>query len=103
VRRWAVSWVHTAVEVQRAIDCGARVIGINNRNLDTLTIDLAATEQLAPLIPPSTSCISESGIQCTEDVARVRSAGARGVLVGAALLRAHDVHAMIRSFKQALQ
>lgn len=82
--------VHSEEDVQIASDLGAELIGINNRDLDRLVTDLAVTERLAPLVPPEAVLISESGIGTAADLARVAGCGARGVLVGEALMRAGD-------------
>jgi indole-3-glycerol phosphate synthase len=79
--------VHDRPELERAIAAGAQLVGINNRDLESLTTDLAVTERLAPLLPPGITPVSESGLATPDDVARVRDAGARAVLVGEALLR----------------
>lgn len=79
--------VHDAPELSRALDAGATVIGINNRDLSSLVVDLATTERLAPLVPRGVVVVSESGIRDARNVARVRDAGAHAVLVGEALLR----------------
>lgn len=80
--------VHDEDELDRALDAGADLIGINNRNLQSLSTDLAVTERLAHRIPPGAVLVSESGIRTAEDVARVGAAGAHAVLVGEALMRA---------------
>jgi indole-3-glycerol phosphate synthase len=82
--------VHEAAEVPAAVAAGARVVGINNRNLKTFVVDLATTERLRPLLPPDVTVISESGITTPRDVARVVAAGASAVLVGEALVTAPD-------------
>lgn len=79
--------VHTERDMERATRAGATLIGINNRDLRRLEIDLAATERLAPRAPPGAVIVSESGIRTADDVRRVRDAGAHAVLVGEALLR----------------
>jgi indole-3-glycerol phosphate synthase len=81
---------HTADEVRRALAVGARVIGINNRDLATFKTDVATTERLAPLIPAEIVAVSESGILCRDDVLRAERAGAGAVLVGEALVTAPD-------------
>lgn len=81
---------HSAEEVKRALTAGAKIIGINNRDLHTFKIDLALTERLAGLIPPGVLLVSESGLTTTSDVSRAASAGAKAVLVGEALVRAAD-------------
>lgn len=79
--------VHTEDEWRQALDAGATLVGINNRDLRSLTTDLAVTERLAPLAPPGVTVVSESGIRSAADVRRVRDAGAHAVLVGESLLR----------------
>jgi len=83
--------VHDLREMDRALDLGADMIGINNRNLKTFLVDLATTETLAEEIPNDTVAISESGIKTGEDVRRVRACGINAVLVGETLMRAKNV------------
>lgn len=84
--------VHGEDELERAIAAGARLIGVNNRNLRTLTVDLAVTEQLAAHVPPGVVLVSESGITSADDAWRVAHAGADALLVGEALVRAGSEH-----------
>jgi len=88
--------VHTAGELDRALRLGAPVIGINNRDLQTLTTTLAPSLALLPQIPPGPIAVSESGLRTGADVAQVVAAGAHAVLVGETLLRAADVAAKVR-------
>ena len=88
--------VHTAAELDRALRLGAPVIGINNRDLQTLTTTLAPSLALLPHIPPGPIAVSESGLRTGADVAQVVAAGAHAVLVGETLLRADDVAAKVR-------
>ena len=88
--------VHTAGELDRALRLGASVIGINNRDLQTLTTTLAPSLALLPQIPPGPIAVSESGLRTGADVAQVVAAGAHAVLVGETLLRADDVAAKVR-------
>ena len=83
--------VHDLEEMDRALDLGADIIGINNRNLKTFQVNLATTETLAEEIPNDTVAISESGIKTGEDVRRVRACGINAVLVGETLMRAKNV------------
>jgi indole-3-glycerol phosphate synthase len=83
--------VHDMPEMERALELGADMIGINNRNLKTFQVDLATTETLAEEIPNDTVAISESGIKTGEDVRRVRACGINAVLVGETLMRAKNV------------
>jgi len=87
---------HTAAELEEALAIGARVVGVNNRNLQTLTTDLDTSLRLLPLIPPGHVAVAESGIFTRADVERVAAAGAHAVLVGEALVRAGDVAAKVR-------
>ncbi len=80
--------IHDEAEAERALAAGARVIGVNHRNLATFEIDLGLTERLAPQVPADVVLIAESGIRTSADVDRVRYAGAKGVLVGETLMRA---------------
>src|SRR5580765_2223549 len=88
--------VHTAGELDRALRLGAPVIGVNNRDLQTLTTSLDPSLRLLPQIPPGPLAVSESGLASGADVARVVAAGAHAVLVGETLLRAGDVAAKVR-------
>jgi indole-3-glycerol phosphate synthase len=88
--------VHTAGELDRALRLGAPVIGVNNRDLQTLTTSLDPSLRLLPQIPPGPLTVSESGLASGADVARVVAAGAHAVLVGETLLRAGDVAAKVR-------
>jgi indole-3-glycerol phosphate synthase len=79
--------VHTERELAAAHDAGAQVIGINNRDLKTFTVDLAVTERLAPLLPPGIPAICESGIDSLEQIRRVEKCGIHIFLIGEALMR----------------
>jgi indole-3-glycerol phosphate synthase len=79
--------VHDEGELETALGAGVTLIGINNRDLQSLTTNLEATERLAGRVPGGVTLVSESGIKTADDVRRVRDAGVHGVLVGEALLR----------------
>ena len=79
--------VHSRSELDRALDAGAELIGINNRNLATFDVDLGVTENLCRYVPDEVVLISESGIKSVEDVARIRACGVDAILVGEALMR----------------
>jgi indole-3-glycerol phosphate synthase len=81
---------HTKEELERSIATGARLIGINNRNLDTLVTDLATSEELIPLVPDDRIVVTESGVKNGNDVKRLLIAGANAFLVGEALLKDKD-------------
>jgi len=80
--------VHTREELDRALDLGARLIGINNRNLHTFTVDLAATEELSEEVPEGVLLVSESGLKTKADSQRAFDAGCNAILVGESLMRA---------------
>jgi indole-3-glycerol phosphate synthase len=82
--------VHSAEEMTRAARGGASIIGVNNRDLTTFTVDLDTSIQLAPLAPEGAILVSESGINTGPDIRRLRSAGFSGFLVGEHLMRAQD-------------
>ena len=82
--------VHTEGELERALVCGARIIGINNRDLHTFRVDIGVTLRLRPRIPEGILVVSESGIECPEQVRRLEEAGVHAVLVGTALASAPD-------------
>ena len=88
--------VHNRAELDRALRIEARLIGINNRDLKTLQVDLSTTETLAPLVPPGRLVVGESGIYEPADLDRLAAAGARAFLVGESLMRAGDVAAATR-------
>jgi indole-3-glycerol phosphate synthase len=82
--------VHDGDDLEKAIDCGADIIGINNRDLDTFTVDINTTIKLAPLVPDDRILISESGIQNEEDIRYLKHTGVQAVLVGSALMKSDD-------------
>jgi indole-3-glycerol phosphate synthase len=89
--------VHNQQETERALKLkDIRMIGINNRNLDTFEVNLAATELIRPLIPPDIQVVAESGIFGARDVARLAQAGVDAILVGEALITAPDLARKVR-------
>tara|TARA_B100000315_G_scaffold121917_1_gene111777 strand:- start:4519 stop:5325 length:807 start_codon:yes stop_codon:yes gene_type:complete len=90
--------VHDEGELRVALDAGAEVIGINNRDLRTFDTDLAVTERLAPLVPRGKIVVSESGIGSREHLLRLTRIRVDAVLVGEALVTALDVAAKVREF-----
>ena len=88
--------VHDDRELQVALDAGAEIVGINNRDLRTFKTDLETTERLAPLVSGDKIVVSESGISARAHVDRVRAAGAHAVLGGEALVTAGDPGAKLR-------
>ena len=89
--------VHDERELERAIDGGARIIGVNNRNLRDFHVDLATAERLAKRMPKDVIKVAESGIKTREDVERLRNAGFTAFLVGESLLRQNDRAAAVRA------
>ncbi|MHB8092380.1 MAG: indole-3-glycerol phosphate synthase TrpC [Syntrophales bacterium] len=88
--------VHSREELLAALASGARIIGVNNRNLNTLATDLCVSRELAPLIPPGLTTVSESGIEAEQDIAALREAGFNAFLIGGALLSAPDAGVKLR-------
>ena len=82
---------HDETEVKRALDLGAKIVCVNNRNLKDFSIDTNNSAKLRALIPPQVLYISESGIKTRADVALVKAMGADGVLIGEALMRSGDI------------
>jgi indole-3-glycerol phosphate synthase len=97
----AVVEVHTRVEVEAALGVGARIVGINNRDLRTFATRVETTLELLPLIPSGPIVVSESGFFTGADVRRVVAAGAHAVLVGEGLVTAPDVDAKVRELTLA--
>jgi indole-3-glycerol phosphate synthase len=81
---------HSAVEVERALTAGARIVGVNNRDLDTLRTDTSLAPRLRPSVPTECVFVAESGISEPEQIAELAAAGVDAVLIGEALVRARD-------------
>jgi indole-3-glycerol phosphate synthase len=88
--------VHDGDELERALKIDSDLIGINNRNLKTLTVDLAVTEQLAPKVPKNRVVVAESGLGSPGDLARMAKVGASAFLIGESFMRKPDVEAAVR-------
>jgi indole-3-glycerol phosphate synthase len=93
--------VHTPGELQAALEAGAQLVGINNRNLKTFEVSLATTETLAPLVPPGTPAVCESGIDTVEQIRRVEKLGIHLFLIGEALMRAAQPGNKLRELLEA--
>jgi indole-3-glycerol phosphate synthase len=88
--------VHDEAELTVALAAGARLVGVNNRNLKTFVVDLAVSERLLPGLPRDVKGVAESGVRTPEDARRLRRAGAANLLVGEALVRAPDPGRLLR-------
>ena len=86
---------HDETEVKTALGAGARIIGVNNRNLKDFTVDTENSRRLRALIPPQVLFVSESGVKSAGDVAKLREIGADAVLIGETLMRAEDKRAKL--------
>jgi indole-3-glycerol phosphate synthase len=89
--------VHNAEELDRALQLPCELIGVNNRNLKTLAVDIVTTEELAARLPSDRMLVSESGLYTPADLARMARVGARCFLVGESLMRQQDVAEATRS------
>lgn len=90
---------HDADEIQRAVKVGARIIGVNNRNLKDFSVDTANSKKLRSLVPPEIIFVSESGVQSPADVKKIRELGADAVLIGEVLMRAADKKSKLAELK----
>ena len=92
---------HDEAEIASAVSAGARMIGVNNRNLKDFTVDLTNAARLRACIPPQCLYVSESGVRTPQDAAVMRSAGADAILIGEALMRASDKAAALAALREA--
>lgn len=93
---------HDEAEVSMAIEAGARIIGVNNRNLKDFTVDTDNSKRLRSIIPRDVIFVSESGVKTAEDVKELSDMGADAVLVGETLMRADDKKAKLKELKSFL-
>ena len=93
---------HDGAEVDRALNAGARILGVNNRDLKNFTVDTENSRRLRARIPEDVLFVSESGVRTAEDVARLAAIGADAVLIGETLMRAPDKTAKLRELKGLL-
>ena len=93
---------HDEAEVDRALNAGARILGVNNRDLKNFTVDTENSRRLRASIPEDVLFVSESGVRTAEDVARLAAIGADAVLIGETLMRAPDKTAKLRELKGLL-
>jgi len=87
---------HSREEMDVALGMGARLVGINNRDLNTFDVSLATTEQVAPMVPEDCVLIGESGIHTRDDLTRLAAAGVDGVLIGEAFMASPDIPSRMR-------
>lgn len=90
---------HDEAEVKMALGAGARIIGVNNRNLKDFSVDTDNSRRLRALIPPEVLFVSESGVRNAEDVAALREIGTDAVLIGETLMRASDKKAKLKELR----
>jgi indole-3-glycerol phosphate synthase len=93
---------HDEHEIKRAINCGARIIGVNNRNLKDFSVDMNNVKKLRELVPPEIIFVSESGVKSADDIKRIRELGADAVLIGEVLMRAADKKLKLDELKGSL-
>jgi len=97
----ALTEVHNREDLDKAIECEADVIGINNRDLDTFVVNTDTTFALAPLVPKGRVIVSESGINNGEDIQALKETGVQAVLVGSALMKSDDLVKKTREMVEA--
>lgn len=97
----AIVEAYTADEVTRALNSGAKIVGINNRNLKDFKVDFQNSLKLRAMVPEGIPVIAESGIKTQADVEVLADAGFNGILMGETLMRSNDKETLIREFKQA--
>jgi indole-3-glycerol phosphate synthase len=88
--------VHNEAEMEIALTSQAKIIGINNRDLSTFTVDVATTRRLRPLVPPDRIVVSESGIKDRSDLEKIREWGVDAVLIGESLISATNIAAKMQ-------
>ncbi len=93
--------VHSEEEISSALKAGARIIGVNNRNLKDFTVDIHNSERLRKLVPENVLFVAESGIKTSDDIDILRKANVNGVLIGETLMRAEDKKAMLNNLRGA--
>jgi indole-3-glycerol phosphate synthase len=94
--------VHDDEELSRAVDCGARLVGVNNRNLRTLAVDVEASDRLAARMPSHVVAVSESGLQTRADLERLAAAGYKAFLIGERFMTAPNPAKAIQELKNGV-
>lgn len=95
----ALTEAHDEEEIRIAVDCGARIIGVNNRNLKDFSVDTDNSRRLRELVPENVIFVSESGIRSADDIAKLRQCGVNAVLIGETLMRAADKSAKLAELR----
>ena len=95
--------IHNEAELERALSCGATLIGVNNRDLRTFHEDLGTTSRVAALVPDNVTLVAESAIRSAGDVKRMGEAGASAVLVGEGLVKAPDMAAEVKLYSSQVR
>ncbi|MCD8372465.1 MAG: indole-3-glycerol phosphate synthase TrpC [Clostridia bacterium] len=95
----ALTEAHSEAEVNAALSCGARIIGVNNRDLKTFEVDTTTSVKLRHLVPEDVIFVSESGIKTAEDIKKLKECGVNGVLIGETLMRSKDKKAALKALK----
>lgn len=90
---------HDETEVRTAVNCGARIIGVNNRNLNDFSVDTGNSRKLRELVPPEILFVSESGVKSAEDIALLRKSGADAVLIGETLMKSANKSAKLAELR----
>ncbi len=91
---------HDETEIRTAISVGAKIIGVNNRNLKDFSVDFSNSEKLRSLIPSDAIFVAESGVSSVDDVAKLKQIGADAVLVGEALMRSKNIAEALKQYKE---
>lgn len=97
----ALTETHDEEELKKAVSCGARLIGVNNRNLKTFEVDTENSRRLKEIAPEDVTFVSESGIRGIEDIPPLKAAGVDAVLIGEALMRAKDKAGLLEAMRRA--
>ena len=90
---------HDEKEVAMAVRCGARLIGVNNRNLKDFTVDTSNSRRTREIVPDDIIFVSESGVKNAEDIALLRKSGTNAVLIGETLMKAEDKTEKLKELK----
>ncbi len=99
----ALTETHDEAEIRMAVSAGARLIGVNNRNLRDFSVDFSNAARLRDMVPAHKVFVAESGVRSAEDVAALKRIGVDAILIGEALMRAADRYATLAEFKRAAQ